>query len=44
VCEVVADWKEHFARVGVSSADIESLASQIDRPFLLDQRKVWANK
>jgi serine/threonine-protein kinase HipA len=38
VCEVVAGWRAHFAQVGVSDADIESLAGQIDRPFLRDQR------
>jgi serine/threonine-protein kinase HipA len=40
VCAVVAIWKEHFARAGVLAKDIESLASQIDRPFLRDQRQV----
>jgi len=40
VCAVVATWKEHFARAGVLAKDIESLASQIDRPFLRDQRQV----
>jgi hypothetical protein len=25
----------------LNSADIESLAQQIDRPFLRDQRKAW---
>ena len=39
VSAVVAGWKEHFAGVGVSARDIESLASQIDRPFLLEQRQ-----
>jgi serine/threonine-protein kinase HipA len=39
VCAVVANWKEHFARTGVLANDIESLSGQIDRPFLLDQRK-----
>ncbi len=38
VCETVAGWKTHFAQAGVSPADIESLAAQIDRPFLKDQR------
>jgi hypothetical protein len=39
VCAVVATWKEHFARAGVLANDIESLSGQIDRPFLLDQRR-----
>jgi serine/threonine-protein kinase HipA len=43
VCKVVADWKEHFARAGARAADIESLADQIDRPFLLNQRKSYAH-
>lgn len=38
VCRVVAGWRAHFAQAGVSDADIESLAGQIDRPFLRDQR------
>ncbi|QHE88379.1 type II toxin-antitoxin system HipA family toxin [Hydrogenophaga sp. BPS33] len=38
VCGAVAGWKAHFAQIGVSAADIESLAAQIDRPFLRDQR------
>jgi len=41
VCEAVAGWKEHFARAGVAAADIESLAGQIDRPFLRDQREAF---
>lgn len=41
VCEAVAGWKEHFARAGVAAADIESLAGQIDRPFLRDQRDAF---
>jgi serine/threonine-protein kinase HipA len=40
VCAVVATWKEHFAKAGVSANDIESLSGQIDRAFLLDQRQV----
>lgn len=41
VCEAVAGWRAHFAGAGVSDADIESLAVQIDRPFLLNQRQVF---
>ncbi|MBH1964267.1 MAG: HipA domain-containing protein [Comamonadaceae bacterium] len=43
VCAAVSGWKEHFAREGVVAADIESLAGQIDRPFLLEQRKAFAS-
>jgi len=39
VAAVVADWQAHFASVGVAAGDIDSLAAQIDRPFLLDQRR-----
>ena len=35
---VVNTWKSHFAQVGVSPRDIESLAQQIDGDFLLHQR------
>lgn len=42
VCKVISGWKQHFAHAHVSAADIESLAAQIDRPFLLDQRKAFA--
>ena len=38
VVEVVNTWKLHFAEVGVSPRDIESLAQQIDGEFLLRQR------
>ena len=41
VCAVVAGWAKHFARAGVSGRDIESLAGQIDRPFLREQRQGW---
>jgi serine/threonine-protein kinase HipA len=41
VVAVAAAWKAHFAAVGVLAADIESLAQQIDRPFLADQRRAW---
>jgi serine/threonine-protein kinase HipA len=38
VAKAVAGWREHFARVGVTSGDIELLSEQIERPFLRDQR------
>jgi serine/threonine-protein kinase HipA len=38
VVEVVNIWKTHFAEVGVSTRDIESLAQQIDGDYLLRQR------
>lgn len=41
VASVVARWREHFARVGVSHNDIELLAEQIDRPFLREQREAF---
>ncbi|MBH9553588.1 type II toxin-antitoxin system HipA family toxin [Inhella gelatinilytica] len=41
VAAVVAGWKPHFAAHGVRPADIDSLAQQIDRPFLTDQRGNW---
>jgi serine/threonine-protein kinase HipA len=41
ICEVLREWKEHFKQAGVTAADIDSLATQIDRPFLLDQRKAY---
>ena len=41
VCKVVAHWKGHFEQAGVLAKDIESLSSQIDRPFLQDQRQAW---
>jgi serine/threonine-protein kinase HipA len=39
VCLVVDGWRMHFERAGVGQADIESLAQQIDRAFLQDQRQ-----
>ena len=41
VCAVVAGWREHFAHAGVSARDIESLAGQMERPFLREQREGW---
>jgi serine/threonine-protein kinase HipA len=38
VVDVVNTWKLHFAEVGVSTRDIESLAQQIDGDYLLQQR------
>jgi serine/threonine-protein kinase HipA len=42
VARAVAGWKAHFVKAGVRDADIDGLGSQIDRPFLADQRKAWA--
>jgi serine/threonine-protein kinase HipA len=39
VCEVVGGWQAHFAEQGVRPRDIQSLAEQIDRPFLRQQRE-----
>lgn len=39
VAKVVDGWKEHFRRCGVTASDVKLLAEQIDRPFLLEQRK-----
>jgi serine/threonine-protein kinase HipA len=39
VASVVDGWRAYFERAGVRKADIASLAAQIDRPFLLEQRK-----
>lgn len=44
VVAVVAQWKAHFATAGVRATDIESLAQQIDRPFLAEQRRGWGGK
>ena len=41
VVAVVSGWKAHFAAAGVRAADVESLAQQVDRPFLADQRRAW---
>ncbi len=41
VCAVVDTWKEHFAREGVATGDIDSLSQQIDRSFLKDQRSSY---
>lgn len=38
VIEVVHEWKAHFANVGVTQRDIDSLAQQIDGEYLLAQR------
>ena len=38
VASVVDGWKEHFASLGVTAADIDLYAQHIDRPFLQEQR------
>jgi len=42
VARVVSGWKEHFTACGVTPADIELYAQQIDRPFLREQREGMA--
>jgi serine/threonine-protein kinase HipA len=39
VARVIDGWKRHFAACGVTHGDIDLYAEQIDRPFLLDQRR-----
>jgi serine/threonine-protein kinase HipA len=39
VCAVVDGWQAHFERACVRANDVASLAAQIDRAFLRDQRK-----
>jgi serine/threonine-protein kinase HipA len=39
VAHTVDGWQQHFAACGVTRADIDLYAEQIDRPFLRDQRK-----
>ena len=39
VARVVDGWRAHFTRCGVTAGDIDLYAQQIDRPFLLDQRR-----
>ncbi|MBA4264944.1 MAG: hypothetical protein C0453_07680 [Comamonadaceae bacterium] len=39
VCALVDGWRVHFDQAGVRPGDIQSLAQQIDRAFLLDQRQ-----
>jgi serine/threonine-protein kinase HipA len=39
VVRVVDDWKGHFKKCGVTATDLRLLAEQIDRPFLLEQRR-----
>jgi serine/threonine-protein kinase HipA len=39
VAAVIDGWQQHFSECGVTRGDIELYAEQIDRPFLLDQRR-----
>lgn len=39
VARVVEGWRSHFSSLGVDGNTITLLGDQIDRPFLLDQRK-----
>jgi hypothetical protein len=41
VVRCVDGWEQHFKAMGVSSSDLQQLAAQIDRPFLLEQRRAW---
>ena len=41
VCRVVDQWQGHFEQAGVSARDRATLASMIDRPFLLGQRRAF---
>ena len=42
VVAVVAGWRAHFASIGVLAGDVTSLAAQIERPFLVNQRQKYA--
>ena len=42
VARVVDTWQTHFEGAGVTRGDLGSLAGQIDRPFLRDQRQEFA--
>ena len=44
VARVVDRWQEHFRECGVTPGDIDLYAEQIDRPFLLEQRKESARR
>jgi serine/threonine-protein kinase HipA len=45
VAAVVSGWREHFQACGVTAADIERYADQIDRPFLRQQREErWSGR
>lgn len=41
VARAVAGWQAHFAGCGVTQHDIASLAEQLDRPFLAEQRREY---
>jgi serine/threonine-protein kinase HipA len=39
VARVVDGWKAQFRKCGVTASDVRLLAEQVDRPFLLEQRR-----
>jgi serine/threonine-protein kinase HipA len=41
VASVVNDWMKHFKKCGVTQRDIDLYATQVDRAFLLDQRRQY---
>jgi serine/threonine-protein kinase HipA len=43
VASVVDQWQQHFLACGVGRGDVDLYAEQIDRPFLRDQRKEFAD-
>ena len=42
VAHTIDRWRQHFQDAGVTTADINTLAETIDRPFLLQQRQAIA--
>ena len=44
VARVVEKWQEHFRSEGVSKRDIAMYAEQIDREFLVEQRREYARQ
>ncbi len=43
VVEVTNHWRAHFEAVGVDQSTLDTLASQIDRPHLLKQRRLFGS-
>ena len=41
IARCVDGWAAHYKAAGVSDSDLAQLAAQIDRPFLLQQRRAW---
>jgi serine/threonine-protein kinase HipA len=44
VVAVVSQWRPHFAQMGITERDLDTIAQHLDRPFLRSQRQEWGGR